>query len=80
MGISGDEEGARNGPSLMPGCDAEAWEVIRPIMEACAAKVPNPARKNRAWDTLDPLEYRQGVRCSQEYRWNDQSGYVTSLF
>eukprot|EP00588_Corethron_pennatum_P013389 CAMPEP_0194279882 /NCGR_PEP_ID=MMETSP0169-20130528/14177_1 /TAXON_ID=218684 /ORGANISM="Corethron pennatum, Strain L29A3" /LENGTH=500 /DNA_ID=CAMNT_0039024363 /DNA_START=30 /DNA_END=1532 /DNA_ORIENTATION=- len=42
MGISGGEEGARNGPSLMPGCDAEAWEVIRPIMEACAAKVPNP--------------------------------------
>jgi 6-phosphogluconate dehydrogenase len=39
MGISGGEEGARNGPSMMPGGDAKAYERVRPIFEAVAAKV-----------------------------------------
>ncbi|MCH8474501.1 MAG: NADP-dependent phosphogluconate dehydrogenase [Opitutales bacterium] len=38
-GVSGGEEGARFGPSLMPGGDAEAWEELKPIWEAIAAKV-----------------------------------------
>ena len=38
VGVSGGEEGARNGPSLMPGGDAEAYEAIRPVFEAIAAK------------------------------------------
>ena len=38
-GVSGGEEGARFGPSLMPGCDAQAWELIKPIWNAVAAKV-----------------------------------------
>ena len=38
-GVSGGEEGARFGPSLMPGGDREAYERIRPIWEAIAAKV-----------------------------------------
>jgi 6-phosphogluconate dehydrogenase len=37
-GVSGGEEGARNGPSLMPGGELSAWEVIRPMFEAVAAK------------------------------------------
>jgi 6-phosphogluconate dehydrogenase len=37
-GLSGGEEGARHGPSLMPGGDAAAWPLIRPIFEAIAAK------------------------------------------
>ena len=37
MGVSGGEEGARRGPSLMPGGDAEAWQALRPILEAIAA-------------------------------------------
>lgn len=37
-GISGGEEGALNGPSIMPGGSAEAWEVIRPILESIAAR------------------------------------------
>jgi 6-phosphogluconate dehydrogenase len=37
-GVSGGEEGARFGPSLMPGGDREAYEVIRPVFEAIAAK------------------------------------------
>ena len=39
MGISGGEEGARKGPSMMPGGDPPAYEVVRPIFEAVAAKV-----------------------------------------
>ncbi len=38
-GISGGEEGARSGPSIMPGGSAKAWEHIRPIFQAIAAKV-----------------------------------------
>ncbi len=38
-GVSGGEEGARNGPSIMPGGSAEAWEHIRPILQGIAAEV-----------------------------------------
>jgi 6-phosphogluconate dehydrogenase len=37
-GVSGGEEGARHGPSLMPGGDRGAYETIRPVFEAIAAK------------------------------------------
>ncbi|MFY7843318.1 MAG: decarboxylating NADP(+)-dependent phosphogluconate dehydrogenase [Rhabdochlamydiaceae bacterium] len=37
-GISGGEEGARNGPSIMPGGDKEAWPLLKPIFQAIAAK------------------------------------------
>ncbi len=39
VGISGGEEGARHGPSIMPGGPREAYEQVRPIFEAIAAKV-----------------------------------------
>jgi len=39
MGVSGGEEGARRGPSMMPGGDKEAYNVMKPIFEAIAAKV-----------------------------------------
>jgi 6-phosphogluconate dehydrogenase len=39
MGVSGGEEGARRGPSMMPGGDKEAYNVMKPILEAIAAKV-----------------------------------------
>lgn len=41
MGISGGEEGARFGPSLMPGGDKEAYTVVKNMLEAIAAKVNN---------------------------------------
>ena len=41
MGISGGEEGARHGPSMMPGGYKEAYEVVKPILEAISAKVNN---------------------------------------
>ena len=39
MGVSGGEQGARIGPSIMPGGDIEAWTELKPILEAIAAKV-----------------------------------------
>ena len=39
MGVSGGEEGALNGPSLMPGGDREAYEAVADIFTAIAAKV-----------------------------------------
>ncbi len=38
-GVSGGEEGALLGPSIMPGGSAAAWPSIRPIFQAIAAKV-----------------------------------------
>ena len=38
-GVSGGEEGARFGPSLMPGGDPAAWAELKPIWEAVASKV-----------------------------------------
>ena len=40
MGVSGGEEGARFGPSLMPGGTKEAYALIEPLMSAIAAKAP----------------------------------------
>jgi 6-phosphogluconate dehydrogenase len=37
-GISGGEEGARHGPSIMPGGNKEAWPLLKPIFQAIAAK------------------------------------------
>ena len=41
IGISGGEEGARRGPSIMPGGNEEAYSKVAPILEAIAAKVNN---------------------------------------
>ena len=39
IGVSGGEEGARFGPSMMPGGDMVAWEHLKPVLQAIAAKV-----------------------------------------
>ena len=39
VGVSGGEEGARHGPSIMPGGPKDAYERVRPIFEAASAKV-----------------------------------------
>jgi 6-phosphogluconate dehydrogenase len=43
IGISGGEHGARTGPSIMPGGDKEAYEQVKPILEAVSAKVNGSA-------------------------------------
>ena len=41
-GVSGGEEGALKGPSMMPGGSEQAWPLVKPIFQAIAAKVgPN---------------------------------------
>ena len=40
-GISGGEEGARHGPSIMPGGSPAAWPHVRDILQNIAAKVPD---------------------------------------
>ena len=37
-GVSGGEEGARIGPSIMPGGSAESWKAIKDVLEAIAAR------------------------------------------
>lgn len=38
-GVSGGEEGALNGPSMMPGGSPKAWPIVKPIFQAICAKV-----------------------------------------
>ena len=40
-GVSGGEEGALTGPSIMPGGSPAAWPLVKPIFQAIAAKVEN---------------------------------------
>lgn len=42
-GVSGGEEGALKGPSIMPGGQKEAYDLVEPIFEAISAKVDNDA-------------------------------------
>jgi 6-phosphogluconate dehydrogenase len=41
MGVSGGEEGARHGPSMMPGGDKAAYEELAPVLTKIAAQVPD---------------------------------------
>ena len=53
-GVSGGEIGARFGPSLMAGCDTDAWRTIEPIWTAIAAKVDGrTGRPGRPVDAPD---------------------------
>ena len=42
IGISGGEEGALKGPSLMPGGPKEAWKIVAPLLEKIAAVADEP--------------------------------------
>ncbi len=44
VGVSGGEEGALWGPSIMPGGPHETWELVRPMLEAIAAKAPEDGK------------------------------------
>ena len=74
-GTSGGEEGARFGPSLMPGGSKEAWKHIKPIWNAIAAKVDRKTGK--------PLEgampgkpIKGGVPCTAYIGANGAGHYV----
>ena len=40
-GVSGGEEGALNGASIMPGGSEKAWPEVKPILQSIAAKAPD---------------------------------------
>lgn len=42
VGISGGEEGALKGPSIMPGGSREAWDILQPLLEKIAAQADGP--------------------------------------
>jgi 6-phosphogluconate dehydrogenase len=76
-GVSGGEEGARFGPSLMPGGKPEAWEILKPVWTAIAAKVDAKTGK--------PLEGAQpgkpitgGVPCTT-YIGTDGAGHYVKM-
>jgi 6-phosphogluconate dehydrogenase len=41
VGVSGGEEGARRGPSIMPGGSLEAWTHVEPMLKGISAKAPD---------------------------------------
>jgi 6-phosphogluconate dehydrogenase len=51
-GVSGGEEGALNGPSIMPGGSRESYESLGPLLESIAVDVPGQLhlrRSGRCW-------------------------------
>jgi 6-phosphogluconate dehydrogenase len=57
MGVSGGEDGALRGPSMMPGGPRDAWEALAPILRAMAAKA----------DDGDPCVAYMGPRGAGHY-------------
>ena len=76
-GVSGGEEGARFGPSLMPGGDPESWEHLQPIWQAIAAKVdPDTGRPLEGAEPGKPVE--GGFPCSA-YIGPDGAGHYVKM-
>lgn len=76
-GVSGGEEGARFGPSMMPGGTPEAWEFLKPIWEAVSAKVdPETGRPLEGAEAGKPVE--GGVPCTA-YIGPDGAGHYVKM-
>jgi 6-phosphogluconate dehydrogenase len=74
-GVSGSEEGARFGPSLMPGGEFAAWRELKPIWEAIAAKVD--AKTGRPLTGAKPgRPVTGGVPCTAYIGENGAGHYV----
>ena len=74
-GVSGGEEGARFGPSLMPGGSFEAWKELEPIWTAIAAKVdPKTGKPLMGAEPGKPVE--GGVSCTTYIGANGAGHYV----
>jgi len=74
-GVSGGEEGARFGPSLMPGGDREAYSQIEPVWNAIAAKVdPVTGKELKGGAPGKPI--KGGVPCSTYIGENGAGHYV----
>ena len=76
-GVSGGEEGARFGPSLMPGGKPEAWEILKPVWTAIAAKVD--ARTGKPLEGAAPGKpITGGVPCTT-YIGADGAGHYVKM-
>jgi len=76
-GVSGGEEGARFGPSLMPGGDPEAYKELQPIWESVAAKVDAATGKPlEGASPGKPIE--GGVPCAA-YIGSDGAGHYVKM-
>ncbi|MCB1119915.1 MAG: NADP-dependent phosphogluconate dehydrogenase [Verrucomicrobiae bacterium] len=76
-GVSGGEEGARFGPSLMPGGDPESWKHLKPIWQAIAAKVdPDTGKPLEGAEPGKPVE--GGFPCSA-YIGPDGAGHYVKM-
>ncbi len=53
-GVSGGEEGALKGPSIMPGGDEKAWPAVKDIFQAIAAKVDEGGKQVPCCDWVGP--------------------------
>lgn len=74
-GVSGGEEGARFGPSLMPGGSPEAWTHLEPIWKAIAAKVdPETGKPIEGAEPGKPVE--GGFSCTAYIGPNGAGHYV----
>jgi len=74
-GTSGGEEGARFGPSLMPGGSKHAWKHIKPIWTAIAAKVDRKTGKPREGATPGK-PVKGGIPCTAYIGANGAGHYV----
>ncbi|HKK17969.1 MAG TPA: NADP-dependent phosphogluconate dehydrogenase [Opitutales bacterium] len=76
-GVSGGEEGARFGPSLMPGGTPEAWKYLEPVWKAIAAKVdPDTGKPIEGAKPGKPVE--GGVPCTA-YIGPDGAGHYVKM-
>ena len=76
-GVSGGEEGARLGPSLMPGGKPEAWKLIEPIWKDIAAKVdPQTGKPLPGGAPGKPVQ--GGVPCTT-YIGSDGAGHYVKM-
>jgi 6-phosphogluconate dehydrogenase len=74
-GVSGGEEGARFGPSLMPGGDAAAFKKLKPIWDAVAAKID--AKTGKPLTGAKPGQpVKGGVPCTTYIGENGAGHYV----
>ena len=74
-GVSGGEEGARFGPSLMPGGDKDSWNELKPIWTAIAAKVDK--KTGRPLTGAKPGQpVKGGVPCTTYIGENGAGHYV----
>jgi 6-phosphogluconate dehydrogenase len=76
-GVSGGEEGARFGPSLMPGCSIEAWNAIKDIWLSISAKVyPENGKPIEGATPGNPVN--GGVPCAS-YIGTDGAGHYVKM-